>query len=220
MMTTATREDYLKRIFVQQQKADGDVQMGELATQLGVSGASVTGMVKSLVDSGLVEYQRYKGVQLTDEGRRIAVGVIRRHRLIELFLVETLSLDWSTVHDEAERLEHAVSDTLLARIDEFLGHPTVDPHGDPIPAADGEVRRRKLDSLADHADGDRVRVVRVVDQDPPFLQFIDRIGLRPGVEVAVMQLDAQAETITVQPSGGEPVTLARGAAAKLWVEPV
>jgi len=218
-MTSTSREDYLKKIFIQQQRQEGDVQMGSLAEQLGVSGASVTGMVKSLVDSGLVEYQRYKGVQLTPEGRRIALGVIRRHRLIELFLVETLGLDWSEVHEEAERLEHAVSENLLERIDEFLGRPTVDPHGDPIPPANGDVRRRELDSLADCVAGAKVKIVRVLDQDPPFLQFIERIGLKPGAVVAVVGQDTQAETVTVKPRRAEPVTLALGAAGKLWVEP-
>lgn len=217
-MTTTSRENYLKRVFVLQQEHGEAVPMGALATAMGVAPASATGMMKSLVDAGLVRYEPYVGVALTAEGERVALDVIRRHRLIESFLVQTLGLDWSEVHEEAEALEHAISEKLLNRIDAYLGSPSVDPHGDPIPAANGRVSRAKRKSLAEYETGRRVRVVRVIDQDPAFLQFIDRIGLRPGTEVTVETNDTHAQVISVRPPAGTPVMLATHAAGKLLVE--
>ena len=218
-MATISREDYLKQMFVLQQEHKDAVPMGALAAAMGVAPASVTGMVKSLVDTGLVDYEPYVGVSLTAQGERAALDVVRRHRLIEAFLVATLGLDWSQVHEEAGRLEHAVSDKLLARIDAYLGAPTVDPHGDPIPAANGRLRRTRLKSLSQHAPGDTVRIVRVIDQDAGFLRFVDRIGLRPGAVVAVESNDPQAQVMTVRCGDAAPAALATGAASKLLVEP-
>lgn len=225
-MSTTSREDYLKQVFVLQQAAEAGgrgrreaVPMGELATAMGVAPASVTGMVKSLVDRGLVEYEPYVGVSLTVEGERAALDVVRRHRLIESFLVQTLGLDWSEVHEEAERLEHAISEKLLARIDEYLGTPSVDPHGDPIPEPGGRISRTKRKSLAEYEPGGPLRVVRVIDQDPAFLQFIDRIGLRPGAELTIESNDPQSQVVSVHTMDGSPITLAAAAASKLLVEP-
>lgn len=218
-MTTTSREDYLKHIFILQQESKDAVPMGALASVMGVASASVTGMVKSLVDSGFVMYEPYVGVSLTHAGEKIALDVIRRHRLIEAFLVSTLGLDWSEVHEEAEAMEHVISDKLLARIDLFLGNPKVDPHGDPIPAANGKVNRTKLKNLAEQGAGTRVRVVRVLDQDAKFLQFVDRIGLRPGAELLVETNDTESQVITVKCESAASVMLANTAAAKLLVEP-
>lgn len=218
-MSTTSREDYLKQVFVLQQGRAEAVPMGELATAMGVAPASVTGMVKSLVDRGLVQYEPYVGVSLTADGERAALDVIRRHRLIESFLVQTLGLDWSEVHEEAERLEHAISDKLLERIDAYLGTPSVDPHGDPIPAANGRVSRTKRKSLAEYEPGRRVRVVRVIDQDAAFLQFIDRIGLRPGAEVTVEDNNPQSQVVRARSTAGQEIALAASAAMKLLVEP-
>lgn len=219
-MTSTSREDYLKQVFVLQQEHRDAVPMGALAAAMGVAPASATGMVKSLEDTGLLAYEPYVGVSLTAEGERVALDVIRRHRLVEAFLVETLGLDWSEVHEEAEALEHAISEKLLERIDRYLGGPSVDPHGDPIPAANGRVSRTKRKSLAEYEPGRRLRVVRVTDQDAKFLQFIGRIGLRPGSEVTIQSNDPQAEVVSVIAGRGSPVTLATAAACKLLVEPL
>jgi DtxR family transcriptional regulator, Mn-dependent transcriptional regulator len=219
-MSTISREDYLKQVYVlQQARRDEAVPMGELASAMGVAAASATGMVKSLVEVGLVEYEPYVGVSLTADGERAALDVVRRHRLIESFLVQTLGLDWSEVHEEAERLEHAVSDKLLAKIDAYLGAPTVDPHGDPIPAASGRISRKNRKTLAQYEAGLRVQIVRVTDQDPEFLRFVDRIGLRPGTEVVIEANDSQAQVVTVRCATGPPISLSAATAAKLLVEP-
>jgi len=217
---STSREDYLKRLYVLQQRRPGAVPMGKLAESVGVTPASVTGMIKTLVDQGLVDHEPYTGATLTAEGERLALHVLRRHRLIELFLVETLGIDWSAVHAEAEALEHVISDFLLDRIDEFLGRPTVDPHGDPIPGPTGKLEAVHVDPLSRCESGSRVRIVRVTDQEAPFLQYVDRIGLRPGAMLRVQAVDPHSQTIEVKPRGGDPVTLALTAAAKLMVEPL
>lgn len=220
-VTSDSREDYLKQIWLLQQRTGGDAApMGKLAERLGVAGASVTGMVKSLVEDGLVEYEPYRGVWLTRKGRAAATRMVRRHRLVELFLVETIGLDWSQVHEEAERLEHAISDRLLDRIDELLGHPETDPHGDPIPTPGGKVAKQALRPLSRCEPGERVRIVRVTDQATKFLRFVDRSGLRPGAEVTLGESDPSAETIELAPVNAPGLTLAMGAAGKLWVEAI
>ncbi len=218
-MPTASREDYLKRIYrLQTRQGDEPVGMGDLARAVGVAAGSVTGMVKALVEMGLVSYEPYIGVRLTQQGERIALHVLRRHRLVEAFLVSTLGLDWSAVDAEAEAIEHVISDELLEHIDVFLGRPQFDPHGDPIPDADGRVTRIPYRPLDRCLAGEHVRISRVSDQDSAFLQFIDRIGLKPGARALVVAIDAEAQTVTVDPVEGQPVALSADAAAKLLVE--
>ena len=147
-MATSTVEDYLKAILIEEQRSpDTLVTTGRIATAIEVAPGTATSMVKTLAESGLVSYEPYSGVRLTQEGRRLATHVLRRHRLVELFLVQVLEMDWSEVHEEAERLEHAVSERLLERMDEMLGSPSVDPHGDPIPDAAGRLEEPELPSL-------------------------------------------------------------------------
>src|SRR5580700_4376418 len=149
-MATSTVENYLKQLYLQQRSAEGDkVPMGRLAGAMGVVPGTATSMVKALADSGLVQYEPRGGVKLTHSGEQLALHVLRRHRLLELFLVKILGLDWSVVHDEADRLEHAISDTVLERMDALLGHPTADPHGDPIPTSKGQLHEPRRLSLAD-----------------------------------------------------------------------
>ena len=162
-MTTLTVENYLKATLQTTQKTGVDwVTTGQLATALSVSPGTVTSMMKTLAEAGHAEYRPYEGVCLTPAGRAVAMRMVRRHRLIELFLVKTLDLSWDQVHEEAENMEHAVSDALIDRIDEFLGRPASDPHGDPIPSADGELREQTdravtLDRGRWHADSHRAR---------------------------------------------------------------
>lgn len=179
-------EDYLKRVY-QLQAAHGEASTQRLADELGVAGASVTSMVKRLHELRLVQHEPYRGVRLTAAGERIALEVIRHHRLLELYLAQTLGYDWDQVHDEAERLEHHVSDELEARMDSLLGFPTHDPHGDPIPSASGEVAPISSLRLADLSPGVRAQVVRVSDRDPEQLRFLGGLGVRPGVSVTMLE---------------------------------
>lgn len=218
-MPTANREDYLKRIYrLQARHGEQPVPMGKLAAAVGVAAGSATGMVKTLVDMGLVVYEPYVGVRLTDQGERIALHVLRRHRLIEAFLVKTLGLDWSAVDAEAEAIEHVVSEELLEHIDAFLGRPRFDPHGDPIPDAEGKLAVRRHQPLDQCEAGQRIRVSRVSDQDAAFLQFLDRVGLRPGAEAVVEAVDQDAQTLAISAPDRPTVNLSSSAAAKVMVE--
>lgn len=198
--------------------AGGQVSIGDLAAAVGVTPGTATTMVKKLAADRLARYERYGGVILTAKGERLALGVLRRHRLVETFLVHTLGMDWGEVHEEAERLEHALSERLLERLDEFLGHPAVDPHGDPIPDGDGRVRETALVALTACAVGARVRVSRILDQSNEFLRFVDQHGLRPGAAVTVEALERGAGTIALKVQGGGAVTLSVAAAAQMLVQ--
>ena len=193
--------------------------MGQISKALGVVPGTVTSMVKTLEKGGLLRYEPYNGVRLTDKGQSAAWNVIRRHRLIELFLVEILGLDWSEVHEEAERLEHAMSDKLIERVDALLGYPRVDPHGDPIPDFQGKIEPQpEVISLNECEIGTAYRVARVADQDEAFLRFAEQHGLKPGAGLEVLKHDPIASALTVKADSCEAVTLGREAAAKLWIE--
>lgn len=219
-MPTSTVEDYLKAILVEEQRLPEGrlVTMGQIGAALEVAPGTVTAMVKALEKDRLLTYEPYSGVRLTDRGRRAALHVLRRHRLIELFLVEILGLDWSEVHGEAETLEHAMSDKLIDRIDKLLGYPRTDPHGDPIPDIAGQLRETALVNLTDCSPGGSFTVARVSDQDETFLRFVERHGLKPGSRIEVVERDRSADAVTLRPEILPPVTLGGEAAAKLWVE--
>jgi len=218
-MATSTVEDYLKAILLEEQASGSDrVPTGKVAQALALQPSTVTAMMKALADGGLVEHTRYAGVRLTESGRKLALHVLRRHRLVELFLVEVLGFDWSEVHDEAERLEHAVSDRLIDRIDEMLGRPAVDPHGDPIPTAALEVAPGAGEPLSELPAGVRARVTRVGDQESAFLRRVERLGLSPGARLKVVERDADADTLDLDLGRGRRVALGLRAAAKITVE--
>lgn len=218
-MPSATVEDYIKHIYLVSEKGtSGEVGMGQVAEALGVVPGTATTMVKALSDAGLVEYAPRVGVHLTDPGRKLALHVLRRHRLIEQFLVEVLGFDWSEVHDEAEQMEHVVSDLLLERIDRYLGHPTEDPHGDPIPSAAGELVHGQVESLVECPLGAKVTVARISDQDTDFLNYIAETGLSPGVSLRVTARSKSAESVQVELAGStQSLSLGLGAAAKVQV---
>lgn len=218
-MPSSTVENYLKQLYLQQQAGEGPVGTGRLAAALAVTPGTVTSMVKTLADSGLVDYEPRSGVTLTQSGQRLALHVLRRHRLVELFLVEVLDLDWSEVHVEAEELEHAISEKVLDRIDALLDYPSVDPHGDPIPSAKGTVDPSRFVSLAQCGSARSARVVRVLDQDPRFLRFVDRSGLAPGTQVTVEGRSPDADVVTIRPQSHPVVTIGSAAAAKILVRP-
>jgi DtxR family Mn-dependent transcriptional regulator len=175
-------------------------------------------MVKALAESGLAEYEPYSGVRLTRAGERLAGLVLRRHRLVESFLVQVMGMKWDEVHDDAEQLEHVVSERLIERIDEMLDHPTHDPHGDPIPDPDGAIVHRHLENLLTCPTHTPLKVTRITDQDPAFLRFIEQNNLKPGQAIEVDARDAAADAVVVR-SGQRALTIGARAASKLLVEP-
>ncbi|MCC6580378.1 MAG: metal-dependent transcriptional regulator [Phycisphaeraceae bacterium] len=219
-MATSTVENYLKTLFQQQQRTTGrHVAMGKLARAMNVTPGTATSMIKTLAESGLVDYRPRQGVRLTQRGETLALHVLRRHRLIEVFLVNFLGLDWAEVHEEAEELEHAISDKVMDRIDAMLGHPSVDPHGDPIPDAAGRMRTSKPKSLADIAVGSKpLTLMRVLDQRKPFLEFLRHAGLTPGTRLTLEQRDDMVDAVVIRVGDREPITLGLTAAAKILVE--
>lgn len=196
--TSHAIEDYLKAIYSLEVRQGEAVSTNALAERLGVTSGSVSGMLRRLSDLGLVEHERYKGVKLTPEGRRAALRVVRNHRLIELLLVEVLDVPWELVHREAEQLEHALSDELAERIAAKLGHPDVDPHGDPIPDAQLSITEVKTRSLDDAEPGERVSFVRVSDADPDMLRYLSQLGITPGDTLTVVERQPFGGPITVR----------------------
>jgi DtxR family Mn-dependent transcriptional regulator len=218
-MPSSTVEDYLKRIYLEQERAPGSlIPTGQIAASLGVAPGTATAMVKTLADSGLVSYEPYAGVRLTRAGGQLATHVLRRHRLVELFLVQVMGMSWSEVHGDAEILEHAISDRLLERIDDILGHPSVDPHGDPIPSARGEIQDLDTATLLACPLERQARVARVTDQRTEFLKLLERHGVMPGRVVTVCARDELADTVEIHPEQGEPLRLGYRAAARVLVQ--
>jgi len=194
--------------------------MGTLAAAMCVTPGTATSMVKALADAKLVIYEPREGVKLTTSGQQLALHVLRRHRLVELFLVEVLGLNWSEVHEEAENLEHTISDRVLDRIDALLGHPTVDPHGDPIPNAHGKISEPSRRKLVDCEVATSYRISRIADQDPEFLRLMEQRGLMPGRVIKLKRHEAAADSITVELPSREETSFGFGAAAKIHVEAI
>lgn len=197
---TPSVEDYLKAIYSLSPEGR-PASTSDIAHRLELSAPSVSAMVKRLSEQGLLEHLPYKGVQLTDEGRRAALRMIRRHRVIETYLVGRLGYSWDTVHEEAERLEHAVSDTLIERMAEALGNPGADPHGEPIPTPDGLIEEISATPLCDIPPGDTVQVRRVTAGDPDRLRYLASVGLKPGVVVTVLEQQPFQGPITFRIDG-------------------
>ena len=223
MLPSSTVENYLKAIHQGQSALTRDqrlVPMGQVASALGVTPGTATTMVKALAESGLAEYEPYSGVRLSAAGEKLAGLVLRRHRLVEAFLVEVMGMSWAEVHDEAEHLEHVVSERLIDRIDEMLGRPTHDPHGDPIPNPEGTIPTRHLESLLTCPIGTALKVTRITDQDPSFLRFIESNDLKPGQPVEVESRDAAADSVLLRGKDRRQITIGARAASKLLVEVV
>jgi DtxR family Mn-dependent transcriptional regulator len=221
MLPSSTVENYLKAIYQGQSGLPADVRlvpMGGVASALGVTPGTATTMVKALAESGLAEYEPYSGVRLTAAGERLAGLVLRRHRLVELFLVQVMGMSWDEVHDEAEQLEHVVSERLIDRIDDMLGRPTRDPHGDPIPTPEGTIAARHLDNLLTCPVGTPLTVTRIADQDPAFLRFIEKNDLKPGQPIEVETRDAAADSVQLRGKDRRAITIGARAASKLLVE--
>ena len=215
-MPTPAVEDYLKAIYMLSDEG-GAVATKDISGRLGVAAASVTGMLKRLGKQGLVEYQRYQGARLTERGRHEAIRMIRRHRILELFLVEFLGYTWDQVHDEAERLEHAASDQLVNRMASILGDPEADPHGHPIPSRAGQVPAHVLPTLADLEEGGSAVLRRVSDEDPEALRYMARLNLIPGVRLELLEHTPFDGPIRVRVAGAEEM-IGRQLAERLRVE--
>jgi DtxR family Mn-dependent transcriptional regulator len=215
---TAPVEDYLKAIY-EITRRDGTASTNEVAFALDVAAASVTGMIRRLAQQGYLDHVPYRGVQLTAEGRRAALRTIRRHRIIETYLTKVLGYAWDRVHDEAERLEHAASDELIERLAAALGHPTEDPHGAPIPTAEGSVDERRHRTLADLEVGERARMVRVSDKNPSLLRYLAEIALQPGADVEVIARAPFDGPLTLRVGEQEPI-VGPNLAEQVLVEPV
>ena len=213
MVRSPAIEDYAKTIYAIAHRGEGPATTNALAERLGVTAASASGMCKRLGELGLVVHVPYKGVELTSDGERLALEVIRHHRLLELYLAESLDVPWDRVHAEAEVLEHVLSEELEALIAAKLGNPTVDPHGDPIPTADLVMEERPSSALADLAPGARATFVRISDSDPEMLRYLAARGIAPGDDFEVVEKQPFDGPITVRCGSGEQVLGGRLAAA-------
>lgn len=211
-------QNYLKVIWGLQEWSDVPVSNSAIAEAAGVRLSTVSDALRKLSDLELIGHARYGNVTLTELGRQHAVAMIRRHRLLETFLVRVLDYEWDEVHAEADRLEHAVSDGLIDRVDRVLGYPSRDPHGDPIPGADGRVHRPDAVILAEAPAPCRVRVERISDSDNEMLQYFASRGLVVDAELEVLPGEPYSETVTVRVAGSAaPVSLGAAAAASVWV---
>jgi DtxR family Mn-dependent transcriptional regulator len=217
-VASLTVENYVKAIALisARNEPGSPVSTGELAQALSVSPGTVTGMLKTLSEASLATYTPYEGARLTEAGRRLALKVIRRHRLLELFLARTLEMSWDEVHEEAEHMEHAASERLIDRIDAFLGYPAVDPHGDPIPRADLTVAEPEGTPLARVGPGQAFRVVRVMDQDPAFLRYLSECGLDLHATGELLENRPEAGALVCR-LGERSVALGLAAAGKVLV---
>jgi DtxR family transcriptional regulator, Mn-dependent transcriptional regulator len=217
-MYTSVVEDYLKSTWALQQ-VEAPVSTSRLAERLDLTAAAVTAMVKRLADQGLLRHEPYRGVTLTPRGELAALRIIRRHRVLELFLTEILGYDWDRVHAEAERLEHAASDELIERLAKLLGEPERDPHGALIPSATGEMSLEQHPTLAEVAPGDPVTVVEVEAEEPDHLRYLGSLDLYPGTRITVREQAPFDGPLSLE-IGGEARVLARFLAERIRVRPV
>lgn len=221
---TSVAQDYLKVIWNAQEWSGDKVSTKMLAERLSVSASTVSESIRKLADQGLVEHEKYGAVTLTESGRQAAVSVVRRHRLLETFLVQELGYGWDEVHDEAEILEHAVSDLMMSRIDAKLGYPRRDPHGDPIPTLDGTVPTPPARQLSTCVDGEHGSVARISDADPEMLRYFDSVGIALDSHLTVLTRRDFAGTVSVavgetHDDAERTVELGSPAAESIWVVP-
>ena len=214
---SSTVENYVKQVFLLSEDAGSTVSMKDLVAVMEVAPGTVTAMMKTLSSESLVDYTPREGVRLTEQGRQLALRLVRRHRLIELFLVNVLRLDWSDVHEEAEILEHAVSDKIVERMDELLGRPRHGPHGKPIPDAEGNVEITAFEPLEQVPSGTKVRLAEIGEDDPELLRLVVERGFGIGVECSV-EHDPTAGTVTLSRDDGRTLTLGHKPARVIFVD--
>lgn len=218
-MASLTEENYLKLIYHLSGALREEVSTSALAEQTQTKAASVTDMLKKLAEKNLIHYKRYQGVRLTEEGEYMALKVIRRHRLWEVFMVEKLGFRWDEVHPIAEELEHIASDELINRLDAFLNFPVSDPHGDPIPTASGSMPEADYHKLCDTSLNDQVTVMGVSEHASSFLQFLSKAGLVPGSTVQVVEINAFDRSMQIRINGLEPSFISHEVARNILVSP-
>ncbi|MDQ3646293.1 MAG: metal-dependent transcriptional regulator [Actinomycetota bacterium] len=216
-LASAAAQDYLKAMYMLQGE-DGTVSTNALAQRLGVSAASATKMLKRLAAMGLVTHVPYRGAELTEGGRKIALEVIRHHRLLETYLAEVMGVPWDEVHAEAEVLEHVLSESLEDRMAALLGHPEADPHGHPIPAKDGAMPARSLRSLWDATESEQVTVERVSDDEAEALRYLADIAVVPGAVVEVLGRGPKGGPLFVKVADGDRQALSKDLAETVWVQ--
>jgi len=218
---SSSTQDYLKVIWTASEWSETPVTVTALALRMGVKTSTASESIRKLAEQGFLTHVPYGHVELTETGRRHAIEMVRRHRLLETFLVEVLGYRWDEVHDEAEVLEHAVSDTMISRIDARLNFPSHDPHGDPIPTATGEPHRTDAVLLPDATPGRRMRIARVSDSDPAMLRYFSEVGLSPNSELTVQEPRPFSGSTTIRLHGtGAEIDLGAAAAAAVWVTAV
>jgi DtxR family transcriptional regulator, Mn-dependent transcriptional regulator len=216
-MYTPVVEDYLKAIWMLQQQ-ESPVSTSRIAERLGLTAAAVTAMIKRLAEQGLLRHEPYYGVRLTAQGELAALRIIRRHRVLELFLAEKLGYEWDRVHDEAERLEHAASDELIERLARLMGEPERDPHGNAIPTAQGEVDTSRYPALGDLEPGHPRRVLEVEVEEPEQLRYLGSLDLYPGAEVEVVRKSPFDGPVSLQVNGS-PQVISHSLAQRIRVRP-
>ncbi|GAB3497801.1 metal-dependent transcriptional regulator [Spirosoma knui] len=216
-MHSFTEENYLKTIYYLATRQAGEVSTNALAEMTATKAASVTDMLRKLADKQLIHYKKYQGVRLTEEGERVALQIIRRHRLWEVFLVEKLGFGWDAVHAIAEELEHIRSEELVTRLDTFLGHPQFDPHGDPIPTPAGLMPETGYRKLSEMQEGENARLMAVLEHSTEFLQHLDHSNLTLGCAVTVTQINAFDKSAVVQIENGGAVFVSHEVAKNLLV---
>ena len=216
-MISQAVQDYLKKIYKLQTQQNDTVSTTDISKELGVSSASVTGMLKRLAAMAFVEYSSYKGVKLTAAGEKIALEIIRHHRLLETYLKELLNYPLDKIHDEACRLEHVISEEFADKITEMLGNPTHDPHGHPIPSKDGKITESKETPLSDCASGINVVIRRLNDEDSKLLGYLEKIGLIPNVKFEILDKAPFNGPITIKQMGDEKI-LGHEVASSIFVE--
>lgn len=216
-MLSQVEENYLKAIFKLSEQDGKPVNTNAIAAALQTAAASVTDMLKRLAEKNLIAYEKYRGVLLTAEGKQTATALIRKHRLWEVFLVEKLSFAWHEVHELAEQLEHVQGEALVERLDQFLGFPRFDPHGDPIPDAQGRWHRRQQSLLADLETGNQAALTGVQDHSTPFLQYLDEAGLKLGLQITLLARIPYDQSVQIGLEGGQTMTLSEKVAKNLLV---
>ncbi len=218
MSISQAEENYLKAIFKIAEKESKAASTNAIAAEMQTSAASVTDMLKRLAEKSLIDYEKYRGVQLTETGSEVATALIRKHRLWEVFLVDKLRFAWDEVHDMAEQLEHIQGKQLIDRLDAYLGHPKFDPHGDPIPDAEGRWAFRAQALLSTLQPGHQGVVSGVEDHSPAFLQYLDRLGLALGAQLELLERYPYDYSVRIRTQDGREITLSEKVSQNLYVK--
>jgi len=217
-MHTQTEENYLKAIYHLSAKKTDPVNTSSIAFSLATTSASVTDMLKKLAEKNLVEYEKYKGVRITRKGEKVAINIVRKHRLWEVFLTQTLKFKWDEVHSMAEELEHVSSDELIKRLEEYLGFPRFDPHGDPIPDLLGKITLASNVCLSDCEGEKRYTLTGVNDHSTSFLQYLERNGLKPGISVRIIEIQDYDKSMVIELKNKSKLSISNDVSKNLLVK--